>query len=343
MLKISNVPFPISNNHAAEFNASFNEKIVEFSLCFRILIESYNDGYMPLVSVNDPHIESPYPSDRLLFREDTAFFTGFEIDGLMFGSMFVKRYVPGGGIGNRAMPFWHHIVLPRFIEPGSWFHFCSSYSSLEHKVHKYQDGYKVFSHRYSDQVEDPLPATTFQNVEIGYNVRGLYTDFNIYSSFLAEEDMIKWTTSCDVADGDIFSWDASKMRKIDTDGKNVSFVKMDRSEVCPDPNKKVLKQRLTKSSNGKEKKRFQPKVKQHKTYVGLVIEFIESTIFKDIEMAKDMRLRHNAENFVLKKCLTTELKILPFAQFLSYKNFIIWKIHQKLTRNPMQPSDFVYI
>jgi hypothetical protein len=36
-------------------------------------------------------------------------------------------------------------------------------------------------------------------------------------------------------------------------------------------------------------------------------------------------------------------KILPFAQFLSYKNFIIWKIHQNQSRNPMQSSDLVLL
>ena len=36
-------------------------------------------------------------------------------------------------------------------------------------------------------------------------------------------------------------------------------------------------------------------------------------------------------------------KILPFAQFLSYKIFIIWKIHENQSRNPMQSSDLVLL
>ena len=126
-------------------------------------------------------------------------------------------------------------------------------------------------------------------------MRGLYTDLNIYSSFFTEEDMIAWTTSCDVAEGDIFSWDASKVKPVPTMGQNVSFVRMEKAEVCPDPNKKIEKQKLTKSGEGQEKKRFQPKIKQHKTFVGLVLEFIESTILKDIEHAKDMCYRHDGE------------------------------------------------
>ena len=37
--------------------------------------------------------------------------------------------------------------------------------------------------------------------------------------------------------------------------------------------------------------------------------------------------------------LISIFKILSFCQFSSYKNFIIWKIHQNSTRNSMQQSD----
>ena len=295
MLKISNVPFPKSNRHAAVVNASFNQEIVEFSFCYRILIESYNDGYSPLFDALKPSTGSLYKEDDRTYREDSCFFSGLEIDGLMFTSLFLRRNVPGGGIGNRFMPYWHHLVLPRFVETGEWFHFCTSYSSLNHVLHKYQDGLKVFSHLYSDKVENPLPPNMFEILEVGNNVRGLYSDLNIYSSFFNEEEMIAWTTSCDVAGGDIFSWDISKVELLQTDGKNVSFVKMDKSEVCPDPNKKKERQKLTKSSEGQKKNRFQPKIKHHKTFVGLVLEYIESTIWKDIDHAKDMCYRHNGE------------------------------------------------
>ena len=202
VLKISNVPFPKSNKHAAVVNASFNKEISEFSICYRILIESYNDGYMPLVVTRRPSTGSPYEQDDRYYREDTSFHSGFEIDGLMFESAFLWRDVPDGGIGNRFMPFWHHLVLPNFIEPGEWFHFCTSYSSLNHIIHKYQDGLKAFSHVYSDKAENPLPSNFFGILEIGNNVRGLYSDLNIYSSFFTEEEMIAWTTSCNVVGGD---------------------------------------------------------------------------------------------------------------------------------------------
>ena len=326
VLKISNVPFPKSFKHAAVVNASFNKEIVEFSFCYRILIESYNDGYMPLFDARKASTGSPYNEDDRLFREDTSFLSGFEIDGLMFKSTFLRRNIPGGGIGNRFMPFWHHLVLPRFIEPGEWFHFCTSYSSLNHIFHKYQDGLKVFSHLYSDAVENPLPSNLFEMVEMGINVRGLFSDLNIYSSFFKEEEMIAWTTSCDVAGGDIFSWDTSKVELLQTEGKNVSFVKMDKSEVCPDPNNRVERQKPIKSSDGQTKKRFQPKIKQHETFVGLVLEYIESTIWKDIDHAKDMCYRHDGELVTIPQNEEEESVLLKLVE-----NFILKKVSNNRT------------
>ena len=155
MLKISNANFGTPNKHVAVVNASFNKEIVEFSFCYRILIDFYNDDFMILFDARKPFTGSPYNEDGRFYREDTAFYSGFEIDGLMFEYGFLWRNIPGGGIGNRFMPFWHHLVLPRFMEPGEWFHYCTSYSSLNHIIHKYQDGLKVFSHLYADDVENP--------------------------------------------------------------------------------------------------------------------------------------------------------------------------------------------
>ena len=84
--------------------------------------------------------------------------------------------------------------------------FCSSYSSTLHKIHQYQDGLKVFSYTYIDEVEDPMPSDTFKNLLIGKNMRGLLTDLNIYSSFFDDDAMIDWTKGCAQKEGDIFAF-----------------------------------------------------------------------------------------------------------------------------------------
>ena len=300
VLKISNVKFPLSKDPAASINAGYTKDITEFTCCYRILVDSYNDGYPIFLIAWHPDVEvkdSWIAEESSFFLEATNWLdSGHELDGFQAAFTMLFRNVPGGGKGNRSMPIWHHLSLPRFVEPGKWSHFCTSYSSTEHILHKYQDGHKVFSHFFTDEVESPLPNVMFDNVEIGHNFRGLFTDLNIYSSFFKEDDMKDWTSGCSQEGGDIFQWAPNKVNMIETENvKNVSFIKMDSTEVCPDPDKKFPREKPVKSTEGTEKKRFQPRTYKHDSFIGLVVEFIENNAMKDVEEAKDMCFRLNGE------------------------------------------------
>ena len=49
VLKISNVPFPSSSGYAAHTRTTNQKNISEYTLCYRHLVESYNDGlYCPV-------------------------------------------------------------------------------------------------------------------------------------------------------------------------------------------------------------------------------------------------------------------------------------------------------
>ena len=190
VLKISNVPFPHSKNPGALINAGFKQDIAEFTVCYRVLVESYNDGHVPVIVAWKPGIED-YTLDYQVtsYLADTvSYLTGFDLDGLQAGLTYLLRDIPDGGIGNRSFPVWHHGVLPRFMETGKWFHVCLAYSSIEHIMHKYQDDHKLFSFHYTDKIVRPFPSTLFDNLSLGRNFRGLMTDLNIYSVFFTEEE-----------------------------------------------------------------------------------------------------------------------------------------------------------
>ena len=166
VLKISNVPFPNSKEPAALIDVGYTQDIAEFTLCYRTMVDSYNDAHVPMIIAWKPSIED-YTGDYeegSYFVDSMAYLTGFDLDGLQAGLTFLLRDIPDGGIGNRSWPIWHHEVLPRFMETGKWFHFCIAYSSLEHIMHKYQDGHKVFSYHYTDKVVRPFPPTMIDNL-----------------------------------------------------------------------------------------------------------------------------------------------------------------------------------
>ena len=105
----------------------------------------------------------------------------------------------------------------------------------------------------------------FETVLIGKNMRGLFTDLNIYSTFFGEQDMVNWTRGCEHHNGDIFSWDANKVNTTleENDPKDVTIIKIDKNEICLDPNTKNIDIQKPSRSGGKiEKNRFNPRTKE---------------------------------------------------------------------------------
>ena len=339
VLKISNISFPHSSDPVALINASYKQDIAEFTICFRVLVESYNDAHVPLIVAWKPSIED-YTSDYQLssyFVESFAYLTGFDLDGLQAGLTFLFRDIPDGGIGNRSFPVWHHEVLPRFVDTGRWFHFCVAYSSLKHIMHKYQDGHKVFSFPYADKVVRPFPPNMFDNLSLGKNLRGLLSDLNIYSKFFTEKEMKAWTTSCNHDKGDIFAWVPNNVNIIkNDDGKEVSFIKLDKSEVCPDPNEISEKQKTVKSTQGNRKTNFQPKSKNHGTFVGLVLEYIEHNELKNNKEAKDMCFRLNGELMAVPQNVEEELILRKIID-----DFMLKKVSNNLTY--LNENEFIMV
>ena len=291
VLKIANVPFPRSSGKPASVSAPFKQNIPEFTFCYRLLFEFYNDFWIDFIGA----VRS---EEQFHFREVFTYSNGMEVDGYQSGLTFLRRNVPGGGIGGLgAMPFWHHLAMPRTLETGQFHHFCTAYSSTKHKLHRYLDGLKVFSVDYTDEIENPLPSTLFELVKIGENFRGLFTELNIYSDFFAEEAMIAWTTRCNPEPGDIFTWDGNKVNisKEEGEEKIVTIIKMDKSEVCPDSSKTILEEKPTKAAGSNQKKRFKPRIMPNKSSLSSVLEYIEDHSLKSADMGKDMCFRLNGE------------------------------------------------
>ena len=73
----------------------------------------------------------------------------------------------------------------------------------------------------------------------------MITDFNIYSSFFAEQQFIDWTAGCKSDPGDIFSWDSEKLDLSQEEGSQIEteIVDVERKHVCLDTSKPVTKKK----------------------------------------------------------------------------------------------------
>ena len=160
VLSIKNVPFPSSPwpvGIAATTNASYDKEISEFTLCYRFLIESYNDGYVWLFGAHWKSKTLIKSTLEINFMERIGWKTGKEKGGYQSGLTMLRINIPGGGLSDKQLPIYHNYVLARNIDISKWYHMCISYSSLLKTIHMFQDGLRIYASEYGDEVEEPLP------------------------------------------------------------------------------------------------------------------------------------------------------------------------------------------
>ena len=322
VLKISDVPFPNSgccsiNHFAAAASAPMESDIPEFTVCYRMLIDSYNDElFIPFGAV-DGNGKIWYILDRMCWK------CGRGSEGYQGGLLYLTRNIPGGGLVNKGLPIYHQYNMARDIAISKWTHICFSYSTINHNVHLYQDGIKVFNFTYGDEKEDPLSSSFFEHIRIGANMRGLLTDVQVYNKYFNEDKIISWTTSCPGSEGEIFNWDRTKLNTKETIGKNVTFVTMDSSEVCPDPGKLVTMQQPRISASGTDRRRFQPPPRNRTSYASDVLEYITGADAKTFSDVEDRCFRMNGELFTLPQNKVDE----------DIMNEVLWTYLMKKTSN----------
>ena len=89
-----------------------------------------------------------------------------------------RNKIPGEWKGKNTWPRYHNYEWPKSVDISKWYHYCLSYSTILHKIRLFQDGLKVYSFEFQDDIEDPLPSNTFEKVQLGENFPGLITDLN---------------------------------------------------------------------------------------------------------------------------------------------------------------------
>ena len=276
VLRISNVSFPKSSPYAAKLNGTFHTGLTEFTVCFRFLIESYNEGSAVPISASG----DGYSGGRIKYFyndfEDLSNGLGWGTRGFQGGVHTLLMGVPEGGMINKRLPIYHHFNIANNIETSTWSHLCTSYSSKLNRLHLFQDGLKVYSFQYKEPQGIPMPANTFGNTELGRNLRGLITDVNIYSTFFDEDSTRSLTLSCGEKQGDIFKWDARKVNITqDSDSQlDVTIETMDKSEICGQKDKMLTVQDPRKSARISNKKRYKQPSKFSASFTDYFLEVI---------------------------------------------------------------------
>ena len=267
VLEMTDLPVFAYDEYAATFSAIHSEPISEFTFCLRFLIRTYNDGLLYLFNSLNVTNGNEILKEHFGYTEEM---TSEYQAGL---TLFKRVNVPGGGLGNQAFPIFHNFEWAKTVKISKWYHYCLSYSSILHQIRLFQDGLKVYSFVYQDEIEDPLPSNTFEKVVIGSNFPGLMTDVNIYSTFFKEEDIIKISSGCEELQGDIFGWDTDKLSMIEESNMVTKIITMDSQEICLDQSQPVPERTPTDSVRVHKQAKLNLNA-THVSYADLHLEYI---------------------------------------------------------------------
>ena len=286
VLSITDVPLPSSSDAAASFSAPYDKEIPEFTLCFRFLITFYNQGWITLFHAQK---KGTREGDNQYYKEQIEFQSGVEYQGYQTITSYLRRNIPGGGLGGRSYPIYIGGSLQRKVQVGKWSHMCSTYNSKLHKRLIVYNGLRASIYNYTDSIEEPMPAGMFEMVKLGMNMRGLFTDLHIFNKSFSEEEMVDWTSSCQKRQGEIFSWHINKVNLPNESQINVTFIKKSKSDVCPDPDIKFLKMdEPSRMGADTESTRFKPSfTEENPTFIGKVLEIITDPYPKSYFEARD--------------------------------------------------------
>ena len=190
-IRISNVPFPRSFSFAASVENPSHLPVMEFTVCYRFLLGSYNGDHYLRILTSTGLVKNLELTD-ILCCYDAVFegpgTLGWGTDGYQGG------YASGGHVTN-AIPSIMHFNLAKNIETFKWQHICSSYSSTLKRFQMYQNGLKVFSFDFKGDTK-VVTDGMFANIGMGQNMRGLITDANVFSKYFDEEEILSWTRPC---------------------------------------------------------------------------------------------------------------------------------------------------
>ena len=93
VLKAGNVPFPRADPQwfAAQVNAPYFKDIPEVTVCFRFMVESFNEGFAKIFSAQIPNYDTPDGGDGYI-AVFLGIDTGFEVAG--YHSLYCHTLAP---------------------------------------------------------------------------------------------------------------------------------------------------------------------------------------------------------------------------------------------------------
>ena len=215
----------------------------EVTVCLRFRTFAYNEGFGCPFAIWTRCPEGSDCPDRFSWHFCIGWKTGMEERGMQAAQNEIY-YSHGNQTFAEEMvqekSRYHFMLIEDWVELFEWQSACHSTSILTKTELIYLNGKLLQNYQYNYQFkkgwgEYPLILTLL------INWRGEVTDLNIYDSAFDEDQMAKWTTSCNAPkDGEIFSWKPASFNLTDNNITRTILGEVASEDLCLGKKRKII-------------------------------------------------------------------------------------------------------
>ena len=240
-------PFDWDNGITKVFDST-DEK--EVTLCLRFRTFSYNEGVgWPFVIGSQCEYTGEDCPDKFGWNYSFGWKTGLEdkIGDKIGQSGGTMLFFSHDNQTKREQNFqvaektqWHNHLYEDWLYPFDWQSACLTWSVVKNFEMVYVNGKFVQGYEWSLQLKKGWGDGP-KLLILAMNWKGEITDLNIYASAFDEEEMKRWTTSCDTpTPGDILDWHPETYNITDTNQTAAIVSEIDAKDLCSGEDKVVL-------------------------------------------------------------------------------------------------------
>ena len=219
----------------------------EVTVCLRFRTFAYNEGFgcpFAIWTGCAPYgAHSDDCPDRFSWHFCIGWKTGMEERGMQAGQNEIYYSHDNQTFAEEMVQEksrYHFMLIEDWVELFEWQSACHSTSILTKTELIYLNGKLLQNYQYNYQFkkgwgEYPLVLTLL------INWRGEVTDLNIYDSAFDEDQMAKWTTSCNAPkDGEIFSWEPASFNLTDNNITRTILGEVASDDLCLGKKRKII-------------------------------------------------------------------------------------------------------
>ena len=214
-------------------NITHTKDYDSLTVCWRFLVTAYphcpgKSANLMVMRGNNPDWWNELGGDLLDYRVYQPI-SGMSVNGKHAGWLGWRFNETAGGSWEQVS--WRSILYNQPLKIYEWQSVCVSYNKQNKRKIMFHNGFKYLD-TYVKEDNIVISKNFLSKVFLTMAFRGSFTDLQVYSKPMDEENLRKWTVCRFDEPGDVFEWDITKLNLTHDDSIISDFEKVDSKVFC---------------------------------------------------------------------------------------------------------------